>query len=93
MVEASWVPSHEEYPLKTRAKMAAKEALQTNRPEPTKTGAKTTILMHILRKLRSKTKIPVGIGKLTTDFDKSLPGKHTKQLYDTLKRPKATILA
>jgi hypothetical protein len=37
--------------------------------------------------------IATGTGKFTRNLDQALPGKHTKQLYDKLKREESSILA
>ena len=58
-----------------------------------KVGAKATFLGAALRNLREKRELPKGIGKYTTRLDGALPGKHTKQLYDSFKRTEAGILA
>jgi hypothetical protein len=43
--------------------------------------------------LREKRELPKGVGKYTTELDRALPGKHTKLLYNSLKRTEASILA
>jgi hypothetical protein len=87
-----WVPSQGESPLKKRAKAAAKAGTEENRPQLVQGGTKATILGKALRELKREP-IPSHIGKFTTDFDKALPGKHVRRLYDNLKRPEASILA
>jgi hypothetical protein len=87
------VPSQGEITLKARAKNAARQATAEGRTGSRKIGAKSIILNIILRDLREKRKLPNGLGKYTTDMDKALLGKHTKLLYDSLKRIEAGILA
>jgi hypothetical protein len=86
------VPAQVEIALKTRAKKAAKEATAEGRLGSRKTGAKSTILNIALQDLRGKRKLPKGVGRYTTELDRALPGKHTKLLYDSLKRTEARIL-
>lgn len=87
------MPSQEKITLKTRAKKAAKKATGTGQIGRRKIGSKATVLAAILQKSRGKRELPKGVGKYTTELDRVLPGKHTKLLYDSLKRTEAGILA
>jgi ribonuclease HI len=91
-IRAIWAPSHENTPLKLRAKESAKAGTEENCLAHLQPGAKTTILSKALQDIQ-RHKIPDRIGKFTTDLDRALPGKHVKRIYDNLKRPEASILA
>jgi hypothetical protein len=70
-----------------------KKGTKGGRTRSGKAGSKSTILGTILHNLREKRELPKGVGKYTTDLDRALLRKHIRQLYDSLKRSEAEILA
>jgi hypothetical protein len=42
---------------------------------------------------RVTTELPIGVGRYSKAIDKALPGKHTRDLYNSLKSREARILA
>jgi hypothetical protein len=55
--------------------------------------AKSTAIRLVLAKQRQGRALPQGVGKFSKALDLALPGKHTRDLYDKLKRREACILA
>ena len=50
------------------------------------------IINNAIGERETKT-LPDGVGKYSRDIDTALPGKHTRILYDSLKRREASVLA
>jgi hypothetical protein len=55
--------------------------------------AKSTAIRLALERQRQEKALPEGVGKFSKALDVALPGKHTRDLYDKLKRREACILA
>jgi hypothetical protein len=55
--------------------------------------AKSTAIRLAIAKQRQERALPDGVGKFSKAMDAALPGKHTRGLYDKLKRREACILA
>jgi hypothetical protein len=54
--------------------------------------AKSTTI-HNSKAERATRTLPDGVGKYSREMDTALPGKHTRTLYDGLKRREASVLA
>ena len=54
---------------------------------------KSTTVNRAIGEQRSQRELLDGVGKYSKRIDTALPGEHTRLLYDTLKRPEASILA
>lgn len=88
-----WIPSHGDFDLSTRAKEAARRATEPGRlPDGQHRQAKSTVINNARTK-REARMLPEGVGKYSRDMDTALPGKHTRTLYDGLKRGEASVLA
>jgi hypothetical protein len=88
-----WVPSQGEFDLSRRAKEAARKATEPGRsPEGQYRQAKSTVINNARAK-RGTGILPEGVGKYSKEIDIALPGKHTRILYDGLKRREASVLA
>ena len=88
-----WVPSQGSFELGRRAKEAARQATEPGRtPQERCQQAKSTIINNAIGEREMKT-LPDGVGKYSRDIDTALPGKHTRILYDSLKRREASVLA
>jgi ribonuclease HI len=88
-----WIPSHGDFGLSRRAKEAARRATEPGRlPEGQHRQAKSTVI-HSARIKRESRMLPNGVGKYSKEMDTALPGKHTRTLYDGLKRGEASVLA
>ena len=55
--------------------------------------AKSTAIRLAIAKQRHGRVLPEGVGKFSKSIDAALPGKHTRNLYDRLKRKEAGVLA
>ncbi|MDN5289590.1 MAG: Endonuclease/exonuclease/phosphatase [Mucilaginibacter sp.] len=55
--------------------------------------AKSTTVKLAMTKQRRGRMLPQGVGKFSKAMDTALPGKHTRVLYDNLKRREACVLA
>ncbi|EAQ91643.1 hypothetical protein CHGG_03578 [Chaetomium globosum CBS 148.51] len=54
---------------------------------------KSTAMRLAMERQRATRVLPVGVGKFSKTMDAALPGKHTRDLYDKLKRREACVLA
>lgn len=89
-----WVPVQQNLEISGLAKGAAKKATEPGKtPEQQLPQAKATILMKVRRETTADRALPNHIGKHSQDVDAALPGKHTKEIYDTLNKKEAGILA
>jgi hypothetical protein len=92
-VSMIWVPSQGSFELGRRAKEAARQATEQGRtPQGQCQQAKSTAINNAIAKGETRT-LPDGVGKYSRDIDTALPGKHTRILYDSLKRTEASVLA
>jgi hypothetical protein len=90
----AWVPTQEEFILGGRAKESARQATrQEHSLRQQLQQAKSTTVNIEIAKQRGTKALPKGVGKFSKEMDAALPGKHTRTLYDTLKRREASILA
>jgi hypothetical protein len=55
--------------------------------------AKSTAIRLAIAKQRQGRVLPGGVGKFSKAMDMALPGKHTRDIYDKLKRREACVLA
>jgi hypothetical protein len=91
-VFAIWTPANEQVTLKEKAKAMARQAVQRRTEVKDQTSsAKATVLC--LAKQNHQGKPIERVGEYTRKFDTALPGKHTRLLYNGLKRTEADILA
>ncbi|CZR65320.1 uncharacterized protein PAC_15220 [Phialocephala subalpina] len=85
-VSMIWIPSQGNFELGKRAKEAARQATEPGRtPRVQCQQAKSTIINNAIAKGEART-LPDEVGKYSRDMDTALPGKHTRILYDSLKR-------
>jgi ribonuclease HI len=89
-----WVPRKSEFELGKRAKAAAQQATKQECPSPEQRHrVKSTTLSSARANQRNKKVRPEGISRYSREMDTALPGKHTRMLYDGLKRKEANVLA
>jgi hypothetical protein len=92
-ISMTWIPAQGSFELGKRAKEAARQATEQGRtPQGQCHQAKTTIINNARTKRETRT-LPDGVGKYSREMDTALPGKHTRTLYDSLKRREANVLA
>jgi hypothetical protein len=90
-----WVPAGEEgFALGPKAKAAARKATEGEcRPDvPLYLARSTTTRLAITKQQQTRT-LPERVGKYSKQIDTALPGKHTRTLYDPLKRKEADVLS
>jgi hypothetical protein len=88
-----WIPSQESFELGRRAKEAARQATEPGRtPQGQCYQAKSTTINKEKAERTTRT-LPDEVGKYSREMDTALPGKHTRTLYDGLKRREASVLA
>jgi hypothetical protein len=93
-IKMRWISStNESFTLGVKAKAEARKATDsgcrvTNPPRQ----ARSTRLRVLLAQRRQRMMLPEGVGGYSKRLDKALPGKHTRTLYDTLKRRVSDIL-
>jgi hypothetical protein len=94
IITGVWIPADADIDLRRKAKTAAQQAVQPGYTQrEIISAAKSTILSTALNQQRQYKKLPEEIGKFSKEMDVALPGKHTRNLYNGLKRSEASILA
>ncbi len=89
-----WLPAGAKVDLMRRAKAEARSATEQNAiPDAPYDQARTTVKNSIISEQQIQREIPKGVGEYSKKVDMALPGKHTRILYDNLKRNEARILA
>ncbi|EAQ84812.1 hypothetical protein CHGG_08826 [Chaetomium globosum CBS 148.51] len=89
-----WIPAEIDFALGSDAKAAAQRASKQGRtPDSQMPQAKSTAMRLAMEKQRATRVLPVSVGKFSKAMDAALPGKHTRHLYDKLKRREACVLA
>ncbi|KAH9203824.1 hypothetical protein DL95DRAFT_230745, partial [Leptodontidium sp. 2 PMI_412] len=92
-VSMMWILSQGSFELGSRAKEAARKATELGQTlQRQYLQAKSTIINNAIAKEETRT-LPDGVGKYSKEMDTALPGKHTRILYDNLKRKEASVLA
>jgi ribonuclease HI len=93
-VEFLWIPTEIDFALGSEAKAAAQRATrQGHAPRSQMPQAKSTAIRLAIAKQRQGRVLPEEVGKFSKAMDAALPGKHTRDLYDKLKRREACVLA
>jgi hypothetical protein len=93
-IKMRWASStNDSLVLGARAKAEARKATDsgcraTKLPYP----ARSTRLRVLLAQRRQRMMLPESVGSYSKQLDKALPGKHTRTLYDALKRRESGIL-
>lgn len=88
------VPAQANIDLMKRAKAKARSATQQNAtPDAPHDQARTTVKNKIIMEQQRQRGIPKGVGEYSRKVDTALPGRHTRLLYDNLKRNEARVLA
>ncbi|EAQ84441.1 hypothetical protein CHGG_08455 [Chaetomium globosum CBS 148.51] len=89
-----WIPAEIDFALGSDAKAAAQRASKQGRtPDSQIPQAKSTAMRLAMERQRATRVLPVSVGKFSKAMDAALPGKHTRHLYDKLKRKEACVLA
>ncbi|KAK4068648.1 hypothetical protein Purlil1_13765 [Purpureocillium lilacinum] len=93
-VRLRYVPAgEEELASRQLAKAAAKRATERGREaEVPWYQAKATTLRLALAQEGTREQLPESVGKYSKRIDKALPGRHTRAIYDSLKRKEADVL-
>jgi hypothetical protein len=93
-VSMIWAPKHSDFALGTKAKAAAQRATAEGcEPDQRPYRAKSTSVRLAIDMQRREKVLPEGVGKYSKAIDTALPGRHTRILYDGLKRKEANVLA
>ncbi len=92
-ISLAWIPADTDFPLRQKAKAAARESTgPENRPSTLVYQAKSTVLRTATAPITENRQLPVGVGKYSKELDKAIPGRHTLKLYNAFKRIEANIL-
>ena len=90
-----WVPSRDND--LTMGREAKRQAQRATRAECTLQvlpyQARSTRTRLVAARLRQQRRLPDKVGGYSKRIDRALPGKHTKALYDSLKRREADVLS
>ncbi|KAL6411757.1 Endonuclease/exonuclease/phosphatase [Ilyonectria robusta] len=94
-VRVMWVPAKAEgFTLGPMAKAAAQRATKAECVvEIPSYQARSITLRLALQQQRQCGRLPEGVGQYSKRIDKALPGKHTRALYDSLKRKESDVIA
>ena len=93
-VRIMWVPSQRVFDLSEKAKETARQATERDQaPQDQSYQTKSTVINVAKAEQKAKRTLPDGVGKYSKEIDIALPGKHTRTLYDFLKRREACVLA
>lgn len=94
-VKMMWVPSRDDD--LTMGREAKRQAQRATRAECTLQvlpyQARSTRTRLVAARLRRQRRLPDKVGGYSKRIDRALPGKHTKALYDSLKRREADVLS
>ncbi len=89
-----WIPAESDFTLGAEAKAAAQRATKQGPiPDCRPYQAKSTAIRLAITKQQRGRVLPEDVGKFSKAMDTALPGKHTRDLYDKLKRKEASVLA
>ncbi|KAH7460214.1 hypothetical protein FOMA001_g13089 [Fusarium oxysporum f. sp. matthiolae] len=93
-IKMRWVSStNEPFTLGAKEKVEAQKAAGSGcRVTNPLIQARSTRLRVLLAQRRQRMTLPGGVGGYSKQLDKALPGKHTRILYDSLKRRESDIL-
>jgi hypothetical protein len=93
-IKMRWVSStNESFTLGVKAKAEARKATDSGcRATKPPYQARSTRLRVLLAQRRQHMVLPESVGGYSKRLDKALPGKHTRTLYDALKRRESDIL-
>ena len=92
-IQCIWLPTKVTSQQQTAAKKAARDP--TRQEAPLKLSpyqARPTTTRRAIEAMKESHTLPRKVGDFTTKLDRALPGKHTKKLYDSLKKTEAKIL-
>lgn len=93
-VDFIWIPAETDFALGSEAKAVAQSATKQRRaPDLQPHQAKSTTIRLAVAKQQQGRRLPEDVGKFSKAMDMALPGKHTRELYDKLKRREASVLA
>ncbi|KAK0747285.1 hypothetical protein B0T21DRAFT_405930 [Apiosordaria backusii] len=83
-----------DFALGSEAKAAAQRAtMQRHTPGSRMPQAQSTATRLAIAEQRQRRILPEGVGKFSKAMGVALPGKHTRDLYDKLKRREACVRA
>ncbi len=92
-IQVIWLPAKITSQQQAAAKKAAREPTGQEAPlEPAPYRARSTTTRRAIEAMKQSHILPRKVGNFTTKLDRALPGKHTKKLYDSLKKTEAKIL-
>jgi hypothetical protein len=90
-----WIPSRDDdLGIGRKAKRQAQRATRAEcTPQSLPYQARSTQTRLVAAQLRQQQRLPDRVGGYSKRIDRALPGKHTKALYDNLKRREADVLS
>ncbi len=92
-IQVIWLPTKVTSQQQAAAKKTAREPTsQEALLEPAPYQARSTTTRRAIEAMKQSHALPGKVGNFTTKLDRALPGKHTKELYDSLKKTEAKIL-
>jgi sigma54-dependent transcription regulator len=94
-VKMIWAPSpDDDFAMGRKAKRQAQRVTRVEcTPQSLPYQARSTRTRLAATKLRQQQTLPDRVGGYSKRIDRDLPGKHTKALYDRLKRREADVLS
>ena len=94
-IQMGWLPDHVYRELLRQAKSEARAATARDAaPDAPCEQARESVRNSIVAEQRQVKRVtPQGVGAYSKKVDAALPGRHTRTLYDDLKREEARMLA
>ncbi|KAM6505284.1 hypothetical protein FSOLCH5_15485 [Fusarium solani] len=94
-VRMVWIPSRDDgLAIGRKAKRQAQKAARAEyTPQSLPYQARSTRTRLVAAQLHQQRRLPDRVGGYSKRVDRALPGKHTKALYDNLKRREADVLS
>jgi ribonuclease HI len=94
-VRMAWIPSRDDdLAIGRKAKRQAQKATRADyTPQSPPYQARSTRTRLVAAQLHQQRRLPHRVGGYSKRVDRALPGKHTKALYDNLKRREADVFS
>ena len=92
-IQWQWVPIATLFAIRDKAKEEAHKVLERDiNHSQQQWAARSSVLSQMKPLLHRKKELPRRIGRAIRELDTALPGRHTKVIYDSLKKKDARIL-
>ncbi len=92
-IQVIWLPTKVMSQQQMVAKNVVRDPTRQEAPlKPSPYQVRSTTTRRAIEAMKKSHTLPRKVGDFTTKLDRALPGKHTKKLYDSLKKTEVKIL-